>query len=106
MAPGPHRGFALSIHIQYAYALRGSTARTPSRRAALFCNLGDGDGLITSAEFSGPQGRVPRAWALMAELERTTGGAWLSARQRGAARRGRVSTAVSETVVGGHGELL
>ena len=82
-------------------------------RAALFCDLGDGDGLISSAEFSGPQGRVPRALALMAELERTTGGAWLSARQGGAARRGgggRVSAARgSEAVIGGSGgpgELL
>ena len=85
-------------------------------RAALFCDLGDGDGLISSAEFSGPQGRVPRAWALMDELERTTGGAWLSARQGGAARRagggggGRVSAARgSEAVTGGSGgpgELL
>ena len=84
-------------------------------RAALFCDLGDGDGLISSAEFSGPQGRVPRAWALMAELERTTGGAWLSARQGGAAGGGgggggRVSAARgSEAVIGGSGgpgELL
>ena len=76
-------------------------------RAALFCDLGDGDGLISSAEFSGPQGRVPRAWALMDELERTTGGAWLSARQGGG---GRVSAARgSEAVIGGSGgpgELL
>ena len=84
-------------------------------RAALFCDLGDGDGLISSAEFSGPQGRVPRALALMAELERTTGGAWLSARQGGAAGGGgggggRVSAARgSEAVIGGSGgpgELL
>ena len=84
-------------------------------RAALFCDLGDGDGLISSAEFSGPQGRVPRAWALMDELERTTGGAWLSARQGGAAGGGgggggRVSAARgSEAVIGGSGgpgELL
>ena len=47
----------------------------------------DGDGLISRAEFSGPQGRVPRAWPLLAELERTAGaGAWLSARQMGARR--------------------
>ena len=47
----------------------------------------DGDGLISSAEFSGPQGRVPRSWPLLAELERTAGaGAWLSARQMGARR--------------------
>ena len=87
-------------------------------RAALFCDLGDGDGLISSAEFSGPQGRVPRAWALMAELERRTGGAWLSARQGPGGRRaarggrggGRVSAARgSEAVTGGSGgpgELL
>ena len=54
----------------------------------------DGDGLISRAEFSGPQGRVPRAWPLLAELERTAGaGAWLSARQMGARRM----SALSET---------
>jgi len=71
----------------------GSTYLDAAEVAAHFGRLGrpapaqlfeeediDGDGLISSAEFSGPQGRVPRAWALMGELERT-GGAWLSTRQ-------------------------